>query len=257
MCRYITYNGKSSKEFGIYIIASNNLNAPEKKILSESIPGRDGNLLIDQGFHDINIEYTIGFEAALYNPITAVNKVKLIKDWLYSPTGYCVLEDSSDPAYYRKAAVISATSIEDLIEGTVLTASIIFYCKAWRYAKKYPTYIVGEKQNVIEIFNPYEFDSLPLVRGYGQSPTIASAAFEFNYNRFNISVSSEISVEIDSELEIYQNVYSDTGGKYPIQWILNIDGLFPTLKPGRNLIYLNDESHIGTRLEIETCWRCL
>ena len=46
---YFTFNGTSSERYGLKVKNSNHLSRPAKKIESISVPGRTGNLIIDDG----------------------------------------------------------------------------------------------------------------------------------------------------------------------------------------------------------------
>ena len=51
-----TFAGRSSKDFGIYLSGSGVFNAPERDVETISIPGRSGDLILDNGrFKNISV----------------------------------------------------------------------------------------------------------------------------------------------------------------------------------------------------------
>ena len=46
---HFTFNGVNSQQYGLKVKQSNHLTRPAKKIESIEIPGRTGNLIIDDG----------------------------------------------------------------------------------------------------------------------------------------------------------------------------------------------------------------
>ena len=62
MRHFLTYAGKDSTDFGIYISGAGTFDAPERDTKSISIPGRNGDLTLDNGrYKNIRVEYPIGY----------------------------------------------------------------------------------------------------------------------------------------------------------------------------------------------------
>ena len=49
MMNAFQFNGRSSSEFGVYISGGGTYNAPERDVEFMAMPGRSGDLLIDNG----------------------------------------------------------------------------------------------------------------------------------------------------------------------------------------------------------------
>ena len=49
MINYFTFDGKTSTDFGMYISGSGTYNAPERDVTTYNIPGRNGDLIVDNG----------------------------------------------------------------------------------------------------------------------------------------------------------------------------------------------------------------
>ena len=76
MRNWFIYDGKNSKDYGVYISGMQTYNAPERDVTSLEIPGRNGELTIDNGrYKNINITYPAFFR--LYDRYSF--KIKLIR----------------------------------------------------------------------------------------------------------------------------------------------------------------------------------
>ena len=58
MRNWLTFNGISSADYGVYISGSGTFNAPARDESSVVVPGRNGELTIDNGrYNNISVEY--------------------------------------------------------------------------------------------------------------------------------------------------------------------------------------------------------
>ena len=58
MINWFIFDGKNSRDYGIYISGSGTFNAPEMDITTVEIPGRNGDLTISNNrFRNITVEY--------------------------------------------------------------------------------------------------------------------------------------------------------------------------------------------------------
>lgn len=90
---YFKFNGISSETYGLKIKTSNHLSRPAKKIESISVPGRTGNLIIDDGSKEnLQIELTCYVDARKNENLYQISKQ--IGSWLQDPIGYQLLEFS-------------------------------------------------------------------------------------------------------------------------------------------------------------------
>ena len=89
MIGFLIYNGKSSREFGLYVSGSGTFNAPQRDIETIEIPGRNGTLTIDKKrFKNISIPYP-AFIREKFRAYTDA-----AREWLLADAGYRRLEDS-------------------------------------------------------------------------------------------------------------------------------------------------------------------
>jgi len=86
-----TFNGQSCKNFGLYVQTSNHLNSFEKNIESIKVPGRTGNLLIDDGSYKnkiIEIECLLKADFLTNENISLYQASVNISNWLKNHKGY-------------------------------------------------------------------------------------------------------------------------------------------------------------------------
>ena len=123
---YFVYGGTSSASFNFIITGNDNLNSFENDFELIEIPGRSGDLVIDnkrKKNKEINIEAYADIEE-LGNAKTVV---KNIKQWLQGEVKYKTLTFSNDLIEY-KAIVKGPIEIVEEVEG-LLNINFKFSCK--------------------------------------------------------------------------------------------------------------------------------
>lgn len=222
---YLKFAGKSSLDFGVRISGSGTFNAPERDVESVSVPGRNGDLHIDNGrFANISIVYPAFIVKDFRHNFDA------FKAFLLSKRGYEKLEDSYHPEYYRLAAYKAAIEPAMATRNVAGSFDITFDCDPRRFLKS------GEAVKTMysggTISNPTLYEALPLIRAYG------TGYFEINGVRVTISTANTYT-DIDSDLqEAYKGTTSCNGN------ITLSTGMFPTLMSGTNLISMSGLSRI-------------
>ena len=229
---HFTFNGKSSEDFNLIISEKNIYSAPARDISYQSVPGRNGDVIIDNNrFENISISYTVGCKDIKSN-------IKGIKEWLCK-SGYFKLTDSFEPEYFRLASFSSALDVTEVIKN-VGNAKVSFNCKPFMYLTE------GEETKSFTssfvITNPESYDAEPYMKISGSGDVtlyINSKAYKIN------NISSYI--EIDSELmAAYKgNVLCNNQIGF---------AEFPILSSGENSI-----SWTGTvsKIEIKPRWKTL
>lgn len=217
MMRYLIYNGESSADYDLLVGAQNTFNAPKRSVTKYTIPGRNGDLIKDNGcFENISVPYTIvcksGFE----------NLADSISAWLKSPTSYCRLEDSHHPEYYRMGLVTDAITYTTGALNHSAKATVTFDCKPQKWLTE------GERVEKFTsagtIFNPTKFASKPLIKVYGNGQST------LKIGDYSMSLNLQAYVTIDSEL------MDCTRGNMNMNSYVVLASGFPELKSGMNLI---------------------
>lgn len=161
----LTFDGESSKDYGIYITGAAVFNAPARDVEMITIPGRNGTFALDRGRFE-NIEVT--YPAGLFGDTEAdfAQGISDFRNFLASRQGYVELSDDYNPGEYRLAVYKNGLDVtpEQLKAGEF---EIVFECKPQRFLTS------GEDEIAVTsgdtVTNPTLFDSHPLlaVTGYG------------------------------------------------------------------------------------------
>lgn len=160
MRNILMIDGKPTSDFGVFISGVGTYNAPERDTTAVSVPGRNGDLLIDNGrFHNIEITYPC------YIVKEFADKFNAFKNYLLSRNGYFKIEDSYDAEHYRKAFHNSGLVPSVQLLHRVGAFEITFNCNPQRFLKSGEDEIELTSSGVI--YNPTLFRSKPLIRAYG------------------------------------------------------------------------------------------
>lgn len=161
----LSFDGESSRNYGVYISGEAVYNAPAREVEMISIPGRNGQLALDKGrFENIEVTYHGGIFGATEQDFAAA--VSDFRNMLVSKKGYCRLTDDYNNAEYRLAVYKSGLEVTP----AMLKAGefdIVFNCMPQRF--------LADGENPIEVSsgdvvtNPTLFESKPLLEaeGYG------------------------------------------------------------------------------------------
>ena len=162
MYKAFTFDGISSRDYGVYISGDGVFDAPERDVEMIEIPGRNGAYAFDRGrFKNIEVTYPAGMfgdtEADFRQGISA------LRNALASRKGYCRLEDEYNPDEYRMAVYRSGLEVTpaQLKAGEF---EITFECMPQRFLKSGETAVSVESGETIT--NPTLFDAHPLISAY-------------------------------------------------------------------------------------------
>ena len=98
--KYFIFNGKKSSDFDVWASGLNLMNSPEKRIERIAVPGRNGDLLIEDGsWANIELEFKDCFI-----PNDFSQRISDLSNYLNRQKGYQRLELSWIPDEYRLAA---------------------------------------------------------------------------------------------------------------------------------------------------------
>lgn len=228
---YLTFDGKSSRDFEAWISGEGTFDAPERDVENIEIPGRNGDLHIDNGrYKNLPIRYPAFITKDFSQNFDA------FKDYMLSQRGYKRLEDSYHPDYYRLAEYKASISPKMGPLNRAGSFDIVFDCDPRRFLKS------GEKAKIWtsggQLKNPTMHTALPHIRAYGTGTlTISSISVTVN-------TASEYT-DIDSEIqEAYKGSISCNMN------IIMTNGELPKFQPGINTISFTGFS----RLEITPRW---
>lgn len=226
-----TFNGTSAATYGLVVTNKSVYAAPKKDMQELTVPGRSGNLLIDnKRFENASILYecvTIPVESYT----TIAERVRAIKGWLLGSTGYKSLTDNYITGYTRYGYYAGAMDIDE-IALQVGKVPIAFSCKPFLYLDAgLATTTMTTPGNIT---NPEAFASKPYIKITGSGDvTLSIGASSFVFSSIGPSI------EIDSEI---MNVFR---GATSLNYKMTASG-FPELAPGVNAI-----SWTGTVTKVE------
>lgn len=232
MRNYFTYNEKDSCDYGLWISGSGTYDAPKRDVSKYSVPGRNGDLLIDNHrFNNIPISYPAFISKDFYY------KFDDFKAFMLSQSGYLRLEDTYHPNEYRMAQFVGPMNPDVKVLNVAGEFEIEFDCKPQRWLK------VGEKAIEITssttINNPTLYTAKPLVRVYGTGTlVIGSETIEIN----------DVDSYVDIDCEIMDAYKDSTNCNSDIE--LTSGGFFE-LEPGLNTITMDNSI---TRIELTPRW---
>ena len=108
-----TYNGTSSYSLGLRIESKNVFSTPQYDTTFQSIPGRDGDLIIPNGrFPNVQVTYSVFLPAKTQEELA--QKLTAVKAWLFTePDRYHRLSDTYETGCFRNAVINTNLNIED------------------------------------------------------------------------------------------------------------------------------------------------
>ena len=165
MYKSLTFDGKTSREYGVYITGQAVYNAPERDVEMITIPGRNGSFALDNGrFQNITVTYPAGIFAE--NEADFAQAVSDFRNYLCSRKGYCRLTDEYNPSEYRMAVYKSGLDV-DPAQLRAGEFEITFECKPQRWLTSGETATAVANNGTLT--NPTLFESGPLlaIKGYG------------------------------------------------------------------------------------------
>lgn len=223
---YLIFGGIQSSDYGVYISGSGVFGAPERDMTKVSIPGRNGDMLLDNGrFKNMDIKYPAFISSVFRERITE------FRNMLLSVPGYHRLEDTYNPDEFRLARLKGEFKTKPVIRGLNNGSfDITFDAKPQRFLKSGET--VQEFTESCTITNPTGMVALPLVRAYGTGTlTIGSVSVTIT--------AADGYTDIDCETqEAYKGNYNCNAN------IMLNNGEFPYLAAGENEVTISGLSQV-------------
>ena len=187
---YFVFDGKSSLDFEVGLSGVGAYDAPKRDYDSIEIPGRNGNLTLDNGRYE-NIKVR-------YNAVIGRNFQKNIdglRSFLLSRKGYCRLEDTYHPEEYRMGIFAGPFEIDELgFLNRWGEFEMTFDCKPQRYLKSGERTIIVPPGETVRILNPTYYDAKPIIKCF------ATGSFTFGNRTIKINDLTNY-IELDCELE--------------------------------------------------------
>lgn len=186
----LIFNGRRSDEFGLFISGNGTFSAPARSVEKVVVPGRSGVLYYDNGtFDNISVKY----ETAVIHEMKA--RSDAIREWLLSSTGYCRLEDTYHPDFFRLARYAGGVDFSDFtqyLRAAKLTME--FDSRPERFLK------YGDEPIAVasgsSLWNPTPFTALPVLK---MTLSAANASVAIGECKITISGASGDVITLDAE----------------------------------------------------------
>lgn len=245
-----TFDGINSLESGVYITGQAVYNAPERAVEMVQIPGRNGDLAIDQGrYENIDVTYPAGVFAKTQEEFA--EKIRTIRNILCSRFSYVIITDTYNPDEYRLGLYKSGLDVDPVAYSRAGQFDITFNCKPQRFLNSGTLPIslyeedilvdhtldpivtdqgeeIGVKSMIQSFDNPTPFESTPLI--------VTSTPGELRIGNQNIEIGGDgsLPIYIDSDMkEIYQ-VTQDGAIISASDLVSFTPNAFPIIQPGTN-----------------------
>lgn len=245
---YIEFNGINSLDLNIGITSRTGiLGSAERDVSVLSVPGRDGDLVVDNGRYK-NVEVT--FESYILpespqfkDDYELFQLCQKVKEWLTKDIGYCKLKSSKQPGYYRLARLSNKLDISD-VYFQIGSCTLYFDCYPYMYSESGDTEVIVLNGIEMQLYNVEGMESKPIIHLIGSG----NATITLNKKVYHLNAIAD-SIYVDSEREI---TYSENGIEYGK---LEADD-FPVLQNGINNLKIEYDSGI-TKAIIIPRWRRL
>ena len=186
----LIFDNVDSSDFGVYISGEGTYNAPERRGQKVQIPGRNGDLILDEGsYENIPVEYRAFIGTKHKSEFDA--KIEAFRAELVSRGTYKRLTDTYHPDEFRLGAYREGLEVEPTMHNRAGGFTMVFDCKPQRFL------VSGETPQTFtasgSITNPTLFASSPMLEVVGTGTvTIGSYSFTINSNPGRIYIDSDI-----------------------------------------------------------------
>lgn len=223
-------DGTASSTYNIYASGENAYDAPERDVEVVEVPGRNGNIILDNGrWKNIDVVYPCIVDKQFLDNAAAA-RVWLLGDGV----SYRKITDDYNTDSFRMGRYKGGIEYAPMFFNKAkATLDVTFDCRPERFlnsGETWATNIVDGIHQEATITNPTNFEAKPLL--YVEKETSANAAsVEINGKRFTLDVlPSKTAFYVDCEtMKVY---YNDDNR------ISAFSGDFPVLAPGSNTVKL-------------------
>ena len=158
----IFFNGVSSEELGIVVEHPPNYEIAKRRYETIQVPGRNSDIIIDNNCFD-NVDRTydiaIGQEGGDFTVFAS-----RMADWLSSGSGYCRLEDTYEPEYYKMAVMSDPGEVINVLQQAGRT-TVTFNRRPERFLKMGERYVTVNNGSVLT--NPTKYTAKPIIEVSG------------------------------------------------------------------------------------------
>jgi phage-related protein len=214
MRQELSFNGRALSDFGVWFDGSVSFGSPERDVELVEVFGRDGALSISNDrFRNIEITFPCAIRSNF------ISNYRSLMAFLNSSKGYCRMETTQEPNYYRLALFMNQTDPTGYKLNTHGRFDLVFQVMPQRFLKSGETSV--EVTTTLE--NPTLFPSKPIIRVYGNGT--------LNINDIYITVASSPYEYVDIDCELMDCYYGSNNAN---QYVSFSTTDFVTLQSGTN-----------------------
>ena len=231
MRSFLIYAGKSTADFNVWISGSGTYDAPERDVKKVSVPGRNGDLTMDNGrFENVKMKYPA------FIPRNWKENMAAFRAYMKSFTGYQRLEDTYHPEVYYEA-ILTDSFDPDVFANKAGEFEITFDRKPQRWLKSGEQFL-PTVTGTTNIYNPTLFDAKPLIRVRG------TGTFHIGDTTMEV-LTNPVYIDIDCDLQDCYYGLNNLNAN-----VVLTSGKFPVIPPGAVAIKAGNVSS----LEIKPRW---
>lgn len=234
---FIMFDGVNLlSHFGVHVSGAGTYGSPERDVEKKEVPGRDGELIFDNGRYK-NTDVTFKCSILAEDTEDYRRRIQELRSFLGSRIGYKRLEDTYRKDEYRLAAFTAGLDPDEvMLQGS--SFDLKFNCKPQRFLKNGEDVITITSTTTI--INDTYFDAKPLIRMYSSGSVVVG-----NCGITLIKPSTVSYVDIDSDIG---DCFSGTTNCNNCVTVSTKE--YPVLTPGENKITLNGM----TKIELTPRW---
>lgn len=218
-----TFGGVNTANYGIFISGEGVYNSPERDVTMLTVPGRNGQLTIDNGrFENIEVTYPCFVEAGT-GATDISSRIRAFRNAIGSLTGYQRLEDTYHSDEYRQGIFKAGLNVKPVVYHTGGEFEITFDCKpqrfitAWsEYAVPLAPYVPGDTtRGDVTLFDAHPLINLFYYQDAAATITLTIGAFtiEIDPTQHQQTSLGYLNVFIDCEIgEAYEYSQGGTSG---------------------------------------------
>ena len=231
-----TFDGISCESFDMYVEEYPERPVPKRKATVYSVPGRSGNLIVDEhAWENVTQPYKVFVKGGAIDMQT---RISAIAAWLVGSAGYKVLTDTYDTTVYRYARVANAVEFINSL-NRYGRATLEFDCKPQRYPIPDEVFTESVDEDGYTFTYPSGTGLLPaypLIEIIGKAAN-AIPLIRTNTLRINIGTPEAISkLVIDFAAQSIYNAYNNQWPQYT-----SVAGTWEQLGDG-DTIYAEEEA---------------
>ena len=219
-----SFDGVSTASYGIAVTQVNAYAAPQRSRDIVSVPGRNGDIIFDNGRYENII---VSYDCAVINTDGDLDD---FREQLMSRTNYVQIIDSYHPDEYRLGFPVAGMIPSMEVMTKVGKFRVTFNCKPQRFIVMItPAVTIDNRSGSASVSltktNPTLFPSKPLIRVKG------SGTLGINNDTITIAANSLSYIDIDCDVQD-----SRCGATNANQYISLSGDSYPELAPGSNTI---------------------